>query len=165
MTGILIPGNFRVNQLQFFSLDHEKSISISRSRLETRDWEKNILVIVSKTRFFLQFLEKNIYNFREILTFNRIFFENTGQYTSNACNCLNLDSHSRLKARDYKKKFLSDSLWRFRLWRCFYQVIINFDSKVMIFVWFSVVINSLLSVFNLICVNGIDSSSIVFSTK
>ena len=31
---ILDPGNSRENQLEFFSLDHEKWLSISRSRLE-----------------------------------------------------------------------------------------------------------------------------------
>ena len=45
---ILNPGNSRENQLDFFSLDHEKWFSISRSRLETRDWKKEILVLVSK---------------------------------------------------------------------------------------------------------------------
>ena len=37
VTGIPVPGNSRENQLNFFPLDLEKSISISRSRLETRD--------------------------------------------------------------------------------------------------------------------------------
>ena len=38
VTGILVPGNSRENQLNFFPLDLEKSFSISRSRLETQDW-------------------------------------------------------------------------------------------------------------------------------
>ena len=37
VTGIPVPGNSRENQLNFFPLDLEKSFSISRSRLETRD--------------------------------------------------------------------------------------------------------------------------------
>ena len=37
VTGIPIPGNSRENQPNFFPLDLEKSFSISRSRLETRD--------------------------------------------------------------------------------------------------------------------------------
>ena len=45
---ILDPGNSRENQPDFFSLDHEKRFSISRSRLETQDWKKEILVLVSK---------------------------------------------------------------------------------------------------------------------
>ena len=45
---ILDPGNSRENQLDFFSLDHKKWFSISRSRLETWDWKKEILVLISK---------------------------------------------------------------------------------------------------------------------
>ena len=37
VTGIPVPGNSRENQPNFFPLDPEKSFSISRSRLETRD--------------------------------------------------------------------------------------------------------------------------------
>ena len=37
VTGIPVPGNFRENQFNVFPLDLEKSFSISRSRLETRD--------------------------------------------------------------------------------------------------------------------------------
>ena len=37
VTGILVPGNSRENQLHFFPLDLEKLNSISRLLLETRD--------------------------------------------------------------------------------------------------------------------------------
>ena len=37
VTGIPVPGNSRENQINFFPLDPEKSFSITRSRLETRD--------------------------------------------------------------------------------------------------------------------------------
>ena len=47
---ILDPGNSRENQLDFFSLDHEKWFSISRSRLETRDWKKKFSFSSRSTR-------------------------------------------------------------------------------------------------------------------
>ena len=40
----------RKNQLDFFTLDHEKLFSISRYRLETLDCKKDILVLVSNHR-------------------------------------------------------------------------------------------------------------------
>ena len=47
---ILDPWNSRENQLDFFSLDHEKWFSISRSRLETRDWKKKFSFSSRSTR-------------------------------------------------------------------------------------------------------------------
>ena len=45
---ILDSGNSPENQLDLFSLDHEKLFSVSRSRLEAQDKKKEILILVSK---------------------------------------------------------------------------------------------------------------------
>ena len=56
---ILNPGNSRENQLDFFSLDHEKWFSISRSRPETRDWKKKFSFSSRKMRFSFKFFNKS----------------------------------------------------------------------------------------------------------
>ena len=48
VTGILVPGNSRENQLHLFPLDLEKLNSISRLLLETRDKNKKNPVLVSR---------------------------------------------------------------------------------------------------------------------
>ena len=121
---ILDPGNSRENQLDFFSLDHEKWFSISRSRLETRDLKKEILVLVSKheierknfsfssrkTRFSFKFLNKSRCNILRKIKKLKVFFwkisvqaQATNQILVNSReNCLNLDSHSRLEVWDWR---------------------------------------------------------------
>ena len=51
-TRILDPRNSRENQLHFFSLDHEISFCNSRSLLETWDFERKNLVLVSNPEIY-----------------------------------------------------------------------------------------------------------------
>ena len=50
----LDKSNSRENQVNLFPLVLEKSVSISRSRLETRDGLKSIPVLVSNNDIFIQ---------------------------------------------------------------------------------------------------------------
>ena len=91
-----IPGVLVRISLIFFSLDHEKWFSISRSRLETRDWYKSIPALVSKNEIFIQISWEKIH----IILRKIKKWEKTSKKFQNSCeNCGNWFSFSSQSPR------------------------------------------------------------------
>ena len=102
----------------YFSLSSRNTrLKKRNSRLEVQDWKKEILVLVSKNEIFIQISrEKKTYHFKKFWEINSRFLKiSINKQATNVIpknsreNCLNLDSRSRLEARDWKKKFSSRS--------------------------------------------------------
>ena len=95
---------------------------ISRSRLNARNWKKEILVLVSKNEIFIQISrEKKTYHFKKFWEINSLFLKiSVNKQAINIIpknsrkNCLNLDSRSHIKARDWKKFPFSSQSTRLR---------------------------------------------------
>jgi len=94
---ILDPGNSRENKVQFFSLDLKKLVCISRSHLETWDFERKYLTLVSNPEMLREKISLSSRTLR--------CWEKNLALVSNP-EMLRKKSRSRLELWDLKKKIL-----------------------------------------------------------